>query len=99
MGYAESLVETRLIKEINKLGGMCLKFTSPGHRGVADRICIMPKGITDYVETKSDVGTLSELQKLFKRRLEARGHKVWVLDSIPAILLYIEDLKKRLNAV
>lgn len=38
----ESEVEAYLKKKVELAGGECIKFTSPGLRGVPDRICILP---------------------------------------------------------
>ncbi|MDN8759846.1 VRR-NUC domain-containing protein, partial [Staphylococcus aureus] len=48
----ESKIESYLVREVKKLNGLCLKWVSPGIRGVPDRIIIMPKGKTYYVEMK-----------------------------------------------
>jgi hypothetical protein len=50
------------VVEVN--GGKTYKFTSPAHRGVADRIACMSDGTTWFVELKTKGGRLSELQKL-----------------------------------
>jgi hypothetical protein len=61
----ERQVEAYLKKVVEQLGGKSYKFTSPAHRGVADRVACLPDGSTWFVEIKTDGGKLSELQKLF----------------------------------
>ena len=61
----EKQVEAYLIKRVKELGGMAYKFTSPQHRGVADRIVCLPNGQTWFVEVKTEGGRLSPLQKVF----------------------------------
>jgi hypothetical protein len=34
----EKVIENYLCEEAKKIGGLCYKFTSPGRRGVPDRI-------------------------------------------------------------
>ena len=58
-------VERYLIKRVKDVGGRAYKFTSPAHRGVADRIVCLPDGQTWFVEVKTEGGRLSELQKVF----------------------------------
>ena len=48
-GMNESALERRLVAEVRKAGGMCLKFTSPSTRGVPDRIVLLPGGIMIFV--------------------------------------------------
>lgn len=58
-------VERYLIKRVKALGGVAYKFTSPAHRGVADRVVCLPDGQTWFVELKTEGGRLSPLQKVF----------------------------------
>lgn len=48
----ESKIEAELHKAVEKAGGQCLKWVSPGHNGVPDRICLMPGGVIAFVELK-----------------------------------------------
>ena len=61
----ESTIEKHLVAQVKALGGMAYKFTSPAHRGVADRVVCLPDGQTWFVELKALGGRLSELQKIF----------------------------------
>jgi hypothetical protein len=62
----ESTIEKHLVAQVKALGGMAYKFTSPAHRGVADRVVCLPNGQTWFVELKAPGGRLSELQKVFQ---------------------------------
>ncbi len=55
---------------MKKADGECLKFVSPGRRGVHDRICIFPNRIIVFVETKSTTGKLRPEQRRFHARME-----------------------------
>ena len=48
----EKSVEQALVNEVRNRGGRCLKWVSPGRRGVPDRICLFPGGVVVFVETK-----------------------------------------------
>ena len=61
----EKQVEAYLVKRVKELGGRAYKFTSPAHRGVADRIVCLPGGVVIMVEVKTIGGRLSPLQKIF----------------------------------
>jgi hypothetical protein len=61
----ESEIEQHLKWHVQMLGGKAYKWTSPGLRGVADRVVCLPDGQVWFVELKAPRGRLSELQKLF----------------------------------
>ena len=61
----ESEIERHFVWAIQRIGGKTWKFTSPGRKGVADRIACLPDGQTWFVELKTKGGRLSLLQQLF----------------------------------
>jgi hypothetical protein len=61
----EKIVENHFVWAVERAGGKAYKFTSPGRKGVADRIACMPDGSTWFVELKTKGGRLSVLQKMF----------------------------------
>lgn len=65
-------------------GGLCLKFVSPGKRGVPDRIVLFPGGVVAFVEFKRPGGRFSELQKQVAAEfasVDARVHAVRSLED------------------
>lgn len=48
----EADLEKRIKERIEKTGGLCLKFTSPGFTGVPDRIALLPGGRCFFIEVK-----------------------------------------------
>jgi hypothetical protein len=62
----EKIVENHFVWAVERVGGKTYKFTSPGRKGVADRIACLPDGQTWFVELKTKGGRLSALQKLFE---------------------------------
>ena len=81
----EKQVEAYFKKIVEQLGGKSYKFTSPAHRGVADRVACLPNGQTWFVEIKTDGGRLSELQKVFAEdmvRLSQNYACLWNKDDI-----------------
>ena len=79
MGKAEGRVEKYLDKHVRDLGGFTRKYTSPGRRGVPDRIVFL-SGV-HFVETKTEDGYLSKLQVNEIRRMREAGADVAVLAS------------------
>ncbi len=74
-------VEKYLTQSVQKLGGLCYKFTSPGTAGVPDRLILL-KGKAAFAELKRPVGgRLSEIQKFRIKQLRNAGFKVEVLSN------------------
>ena len=71
----EKQIEAYLVKRVKALGGMAYKFTSPAHRGVADRIVCLPNGQTWFVELKTEGGRLSPLQMVFASDMTRMNQK------------------------
>jgi hypothetical protein len=81
----ESEVENHFVWTIERMGGKTYKFTSPGRKGVADRIACLPDGQTWFVELKTKGGRLSALQKLFAEdmaRLQQNYACLWTKEQI-----------------
>jgi hypothetical protein len=51
----ESTIEGYLVKRVKALGGIALKGAVPGRRFI-DRICILPSGVTLWIEVKRPKG-------------------------------------------
>jgi hypothetical protein len=81
----ESEIERHFVWAVEVRGGKTWKFTSPGNRGVADRVACMPDGSVWFVELKTKGGRLSELQKNFgatMRQLNQNYTVIWTLEGI-----------------
>ena len=68
----EKDIERYLKNEIEKLGGVSLKWVCPGNDGVPDRIVIMPGGEIWFVELKADRGKIGALQLYWWAKLTQR---------------------------
>lgn len=40
----EKTIEAKLVQTVRSMGGLALKFTSPGFDGVPDRLVLLPDG-------------------------------------------------------
>ena len=69
----ESTIEKHLVAKVKAMGGMAYKFTSPAHRGVADRVVCLPGGRVIMVELKAANGRLSALQQIFQSDMARLG--------------------------
>ena len=90
----EKTIEAKLVKAVKLMGGLALKFISPGLDGVPDRLVLLPKGKIAFIELKAPGKELRPLQVRRKRQLETLGFSVYCIDSpdqIGAILNEIQS--------
>jgi hypothetical protein len=81
----EKEIEKYFVWTVERAGGHAYKFTSPGRKGVADRIACLPDGSTWFVELKTKGGRLSPLQKLFADEVLALNQRyacLWTKEQI-----------------
>jgi len=81
----ESEIERHFVWAVETMGGKTWKFTSPGVRGVADRVACLPDGTVWFVELKTKRGKLSKLQEHFgatMRQLNQNYTVIWNLEGI-----------------
>ena len=77
----EKQTEEDLVAMVEAAGGVCLKFVSPGLRGVPDRLCLFPGGQCVFVELKAADGKLSSAQTRVLATLQRLGFKTAVVDE------------------
>ena len=82
---SEKTLEARLVREIEARGGMALKYTSQFHRGIPDRICLLPHGLVFFVELKSTGQKPTKLQQHAMDQLEKLGFSTRVVDSAESL--------------
>ncbi|UOF83007.1 hypothetical protein [Caudoviricetes sp.] len=75
-------LERAMVHRVESIGGLHYKFTSPGRRGVPDRIVIFPGGKLVFVEMKRPGESLRADQLREHGRLADLGQSVWTLASI-----------------
>ncbi|MDT8900056.1 VRR-NUC domain-containing protein [Anaeroselena agilis] len=92
----ESTIENYLKRYVEKLGGLCWKFVSPGTDGVPDRIVLL-NGRVIFVELKAPGEKPRPLQLKRHAQLRALGFEVVILDSIPAVDHFIGELIAHCN--
>jgi hypothetical protein len=90
----ESTIEKHLVAQVKALGGMAYKFTSPAHRGVADRVVCLPDGQTWFVELKAPGGRLSELQKIFQSDMARMNQRYACLWSKEHVEEWLNDCQR-----
>jgi len=81
----ESRIERKLTLQAKRMGGMAVKFTSPGLDGVPDRIVLLPGRKIAFVELKAPGEKPRPLQVKRMRQLKALGFPVYVVDRVEQI--------------
>lgn len=80
MTKLEKEIEKKLRRNVERLGGRCLKWVCPGWSGVPDRIILLPEGRIVFAETKRPKGgVVSALQEKWREWLGVLGFTVWVI--------------------
>lgn len=88
----EKLIEKKLREEIKKRGGIAYKFVSPNHRGVPDRLLLLPNGKTFFAEIKTTGKRPTQLQELELRRINALGFPTYVVDDMKSLQQLLNDI-------
>ena len=84
-------LERQVVREIKRMGGLALKFISPGNAGVPDRIILL-NGRICFAEIKAPGKKLRNLQRHWKQRLERLGFRVYVIDSKESMELMLDEI-------
>ena len=87
-------MERCLVKAVADMGGLALKFVSPGFSGVPDRLVLLPGGKMVFVEMKAPGKEPTSLQRLRHGQLRDLGFRVYVADSKEGIREVLEGIQK-----
>lgn len=88
----ERSVEAYLLHRVKEVGGLCLKFVSPGMSGVPDRLVLYRAGAF-FVEVKKKGLKPEPLQIEVHKIIKAQGLEVWVVDDRDSINKFISYLQ------
>ena len=89
----EKQIERHLVEGVKKLGGMCLKFVSPGTQGVPDRIIVTAHGRIIFAELKTDKGVLSKIQQYIIGQMLRRNADVRVLYGLEQVRELLSEIE------
>lgn len=93
MGKPEGKIEQYLKSQAEKKGFFCVKFTSPGTRGVPDRLLI-GHGHTVFIELKKQGEHTRLSQDCVIENIRKYGGEVYVIDSkssVDNVLRYLVE--------
>lgn len=90
MVLSEASLERRLVREIERRGGMARKFISPGWAGAQDRIVLMPGGRIWFIELKAPGKKLRPLQVKRAREVSALGFESLTISTVEELDAFLE---------
>ena len=99
MKESEKTLEARLVAGVKLRGGMTVKLTSQFHRGLPDRLVLLPFHTACFVELKSTGKKRTALQELAGEQLEALGFRVFVIDSSELLYDFFHRMDKRIHKI
>lgn len=88
----ESAIERHLVEGVKKMGGMCVKFVSPGTPGVPDRIIITATGRIIFAELKTETGRLAKIQRYTIEQMQKRGADVRVVKGLDEVKQLLAEI-------
>ena len=89
----EKEIESRLSKSVKSVGGIALKFVSPGFAGMPDRLVLLPDEKIAFVELKANGKKPRALQLARHKMLKRLGFKVYVIDDVEQIGGMIDEMQ------
>ena len=89
----EKRIERRLVRMTSQMGGMALKFVSPGCDGVPDRLVLLPGGKVGFVEVKAPGKKPRPLQVRRIGQIRGLGFPVFVVDGMEQIEEVLQKIK------
>ena len=89
---SEKAIENKLRKATKDMGGIALKFISPGMSGVPDRLILLPGKRLAFVEVKAPGEQPRPLQLARHRLLRGLGFKVYVLNEAEQIQQILKEI-------
>lgn len=96
---SEKDLEAALVTGCKRRGGMAIKLTSQFHRGLPDRLVLLPYRTVSFVELKSTGCKRTALQEVAATQLEALGFRVFVIDSTEGLMEFFYKMDRRLSRI
>lgn len=89
----EKQIESKLVIEVKKIGGIAPKLVSPGFDGMPDRLVLLPDGHIAFVELKAPGKKPRPLQLARHRLLRSLGFRVYVIDDAEQIGGMLDEIR------
>jgi len=88
----EREIEAKVVQYAKSRGCLVYKFSSPSHRGVADRIIIAPHGVVGFLELKRTGEKPTPLQQKFLDDVKNQGGITQWADSVASGKQFVDQL-------
>ncbi len=85
--------EKALVKEVKKMGGLCLKFNSLSMTGIPDRIVLLNGGRLAFVELKRKGKKPRPLQLKRIKDLKNLGFKCFIIDDLAGVKTFTDEMR------
>lgn len=89
----EKNIEQKFLTAVKAVGGVAVKFVSPGLDGMPDRLALLPGGKMAFVEVKAPGKKPRPIQEARHRMLRRLGFQVYVLDDEKQIGGIIDEIQ------
>ena len=96
---SEKKLEARLVSEIKRRGGIAVKNTSQFHRGLPDRIVLLPYHTLAFIELKTTGERSTALQAAVQGKLWQMGYTVYIVDSTGSLDAFLAKMDRRLAKI
>ena len=96
---SEKNLEQALVAGVKLRGGMAIKLTSQFHRGLPDRLVLLPYRTVCFVELKSTGAKRTRLQEAAAELLGVLGFRTFVIDSSEALWEFFQKMDKRIARI
>lgn len=96
---SEKDLEKALVSGIKRRGGMAVKLTSQFHRGLPDRLVLLPYRTICFVELKSTGAKRTKLQEVAAEQLDTLGFRAFVVDSSETLWELFQKMDKRIARI
>ncbi len=90
----ERNIEQYLKKQIQRRGGMCYKFLPTHHKGMPDRLVVLPNGKHIWVELKTEQGRLSPIQQYRHKQLRELNCLVRVVVGMAGVADFLLEVDR-----
>lgn len=91
----EKAIEQKLREGIKGIGGLCLKWESPGYTGVPDRMILLPGGRIAFVELKAPGKKERPRQRVVHEVLRGLGFTVYgSVDSVGKVGVIVDKCRE-----
>lgn len=82
---SEKKLERKLSREVEKLGGWCIKLVCLHLTGLPDRLCLLPNGVLFFAEVKTTKQKPRKIQISVHKKLRKLGFQVYIIDTSESI--------------